>query len=447
MTNPFSVKTKVHSARSPSALFSPTEREKVFLEVHIQNLTQDAIYFERMRLECTDEWETVDANMLPDPDNSKGQTSIFSGNMTLMKPQDTRQYLYILTPKVPDLSPSGPAPGSVIPLGRLDILWRSHFGEPGRLLTSMLSRRIPLPPAPPASAVPPHLKKSISGTAPSRPYPSPSGSQPQSRPGTPALGQRAASPVPRTSVSSEKHAVPHTSPPELEVQLFVRHVPRDDIVIEKPFSVAFSVFISSTVQPGRENLKRKVTLAVQHVRRRRHPSLPKVEPPREPFSPRLPYSGFSSPASTPTGGFNYALAHQKILASSPRPAIAEIAAAESHSDNLRDIPPPFYEGGSGNAADGRNILTFVGQSLTILPSFDIDYSHTAGQPAKVQHTQDFELTFVGLRSGFSIIQGLRILLTEDQLADEAEQLDDKSKKRKVEILKEYDTVAEVWISS
>jgi len=153
------------------------------------------------------------------------------------------------------------------------------------------------------------------------------------------------------------------------------------------------------------------------------------------------------------GVFNYALAHQKILASSPRPAATEAIVTESHGDNLRDFPPPFYEGGPENAADSvaRNVLTFVGQSITILPSVELDYSqYTArpDQPAKVQLTQHFELTFVGLQSGFSIVQGLRILLTDDQLVGEAEQLDDKtSRKSKVEILKEYDTVAEVWVTS
>jgi hypothetical protein len=57
-----------------------------------------------------------------------------------MQPQDMRQYIYILVPKVLSGLPITHAPGSVISLGRLDIAWRSSFGEPGRLLTSVRGR-------------------------------------------------------------------------------------------------------------------------------------------------------------------------------------------------------------------------------------------------------------------------------------------------------------------
>lgn len=47
--------------------------------------------------------------------------------------------MYILTP-TPEATPSFPIaypPGTIIALGRLDMSWRSPFGEPGRLLTSV----------------------------------------------------------------------------------------------------------------------------------------------------------------------------------------------------------------------------------------------------------------------------------------------------------------------
>lgn len=136
MTNPLSVKTKVHVPRSPTALLSPTEREKVFLEVHIQNLTSDALWLERMRFECVDGWQTQDANVTKAANGSE-EISLFSDSMALIQPQDTRQYVYILSPKTIPPFPVTHAPGTIIALGRLDISWRSAFGEPGRLLTSV----------------------------------------------------------------------------------------------------------------------------------------------------------------------------------------------------------------------------------------------------------------------------------------------------------------------
>ena len=136
MTNPLSVKTKVHLPRSPSALLSRSEREKVFLEVHIQNLTQDALWFQRIGFECADGWNVEDINTAA----ADSQDGLFLGDNALMQPQDMRQYIYILAPTVLSDLPFIHAPGSVISLGRLDIAWRSSFGEPGRLLTSVRPR-------------------------------------------------------------------------------------------------------------------------------------------------------------------------------------------------------------------------------------------------------------------------------------------------------------------
>ena len=132
MTNPLSVKTKVHVPRSPSALLSTEERSKVFLEVHIQNFTSDPMWFERIFFEPAPGWHVQDANLLPE-----SQKSLFSGAMAMMQSQDTRQYIYILNEINPPAIPVQHAPGAILPLGRLDITWRSSFGEPGRLLTSV----------------------------------------------------------------------------------------------------------------------------------------------------------------------------------------------------------------------------------------------------------------------------------------------------------------------
>ena len=139
VTNPLSVKTKVHAPKSPSALLHPLERDKVFLEVHIQNMTQETMWFDRMELECAEGWRAVDANRLPGSSNDDTHSlqPLFSGSMALMQPQAVRQYIYILSPSSVPTFPVTHPPGAVISLGRLDISWRSKFGEPGRLLTSV----------------------------------------------------------------------------------------------------------------------------------------------------------------------------------------------------------------------------------------------------------------------------------------------------------------------
>ena len=137
----------MHTPRSPSALFSRSERDKVFLEVHIQNLTQGPLWFEKLRLEPVDSWDVFDANTIGTlsggGEKNADLTSLFTGTTAIMQPQDVRQYVYILSPKAASSStsvPVAPAPGSIIPLGRLDISWRSSMGEPGRLLTSVSTK-------------------------------------------------------------------------------------------------------------------------------------------------------------------------------------------------------------------------------------------------------------------------------------------------------------------
>ncbi|KAF8163081.1 hypothetical protein B0H34DRAFT_694066 [Crassisporium funariophilum] len=462
VTNPLSVKTKVHAPKSPSALLSPVEREKIFLEVHIQNLTQDAICFERMRLECTDGWESVDGNMLEN--DKENETSIFSGPMALMQPQDMRQYIYVLTPKSTELSPTMHAPGSIIPLGRLDISWRSSFGEPGRLLTSMLSRRIPLAPVPipqPASALPPYLKRTVAGSI-SRPH-SPQLSQ--SRPETPT-GQRPGSPMSRPSSMSAARPqspvhtlVPPPAPlPEVEAQLLVRHIPRKEILIEKPFTISFGVILSTANLPGRELPRRKVALAIQHVRSRRTPTIVPTSPPVEAFSPRMPSSGFSTPTSA-TATFNYALAHQKILAASSRPHVHESPSQENDVPSMDSTlyPPPYFEGVADEVKTSQPIgVIAIGPSLVFLPPVEMGASNQSGEAradrsnrlSSGQTVQDFELSFVALRKGFSTIGGIRILLVEDQIIDDANEGEDKrSRLRRAHVLKEYEVVGEVWVSA
>lgn len=253
--------------RSPTALLTPKEREKIFLEVHIQNVTQETIHFERLSFEPTEEWQVQDPNVTPD------NQSIFSGPLALVNPQDIRQYIFILSPtSTSALRPLAiHPPGSILPLGRLNIVWRSSYGEPGRLLTSMLTRRTPLvnpglpsstpQPSHPASAVPPHLKRErdrASAPVPSRPQ-SPN---PQSRPGTPPP-RRPQSPALNTHPQGGQQPSPTVAPtPSLDAHLTLRGPLPSFLKAEEPFTLAFTLHVN-TISPG---LAGRVHLfAIQHV--------------------------------------------------------------------------------------------------------------------------------------------------------------------------------------
>ncbi|KAI0085449.1 hypothetical protein BDY19DRAFT_896735 [Irpex rosettiformis] len=539
VTNPLSVKTKVHVPRSPSALLSPAEREKVFLEVHIQNLTPDALWLQRMKFECAEGWDVIDANIAKDSPLSESIT-IFTGAMAQVQPQDTRQYIYILSPKVIPPFPVTHSPGSIIPLGRLDISWRSSFGEPGRLLTSMLSRRIPLvqvqqgpnssqPPIPPPKpALPLHLQRSNTVA-----------STPSSRGGSPHISQRPLSPpiqggapipyrpdspfrrTPGFSLSSTPQS-PNPPPPppipnnavrrpeeSIDADLVVRYLPRDDLIVEKPFKVEFSVTISAPIPVGLAGQPRKdriITLAIQHVLPARPQTTSAISPvtsagaPDLIWSPKLPSSGFSTPSpyGTPArGDFPDTLA-QRLLHASPRQSAQDIDSdgGDGHETGQATpapprpsnalstlssivLPPPFAV--TETNPKPQNVV-FLGPSTTVLPSIrvpvpsldftsasapghdrtlsevtvttdseaDSDLHETIGGRSvpRMLVSQEFSLEFLPVRAGFATVGGVRVLLVEDRLVD-TEGGEEQRPRRPLEArtLKEWDVVAEVWVNS
>ncbi|KAJ3865945.1 DUF974-domain-containing protein [Lentinula novae-zelandiae] len=487
VTNPLSVKTKVHAPRSPSALMVPSERDKVFLEVHIQNLTLESIWFERMHFEAAEGWDARDANLV----NVNGeQQSLYMGSTALMQPQDMRQYIYILSPKSIHLEPVVYSPGAVIPLGRLDISWRSSYGEPGRLLTSMLTRRIPLVPQPaqpqPASALPPYLKRqSTSATPPARPR---SPQLVQSRPSSPT--PRSSSPVPyraRASsvVSGFSQIPPSPQPPAsviptttIEAHLLVRDIARATIAVGKNFKVALSLVLSSLLASDRQRQKLQLSLVIQHIGFPPTSGLagftvpkPAQLPPPDSssLSPRsLSSPGFSSPSPTYTT-FNYSLAHQKLLeASQIRSATREssIDGPFKPSENMKSLPPPYFEKVDESKRLKMTMVTFSGPSAIVLPPIELvpsSKSYTGessdSQPGvlrptlKHQATLDFELDYVALRRGFAMVGGLRLLLVGQKFVDDdADKEDDDDgqslvpKILEIRSLKEWNVVAEVLVS-
>ncbi|KDQ60595.1 hypothetical protein JAAARDRAFT_554549 [Jaapia argillacea MUCL 33604] len=460
VTNPLSVKTKVHTPRSPSALLSAIERERIFLEVHIQNMTQEALSFERIRFECTDGWH---ANDVADEDRAT-EDMIFSGSMALMQPQDTRQYIYILTPSSLPSFPITHPPGSIIPLGRLDISWRSSFGEPGRLLTSMLSRRIPLPqPAQqPASALPPHMQRGGAIVTPPRPRSPQIPTQPQrpatppARPNSPFRTYPASGTIPARPQSPGPQSTAAPTPglitSDLELDLVVVSIPYDTIRIEKPFTIQCALTISAIFPPTRIGQRRVVSLVAQHIRSpipRRAAPPASVSP--EAYSPRLPSSGFSTPSPTTgnlgRGNFNYSI-FERLLVTSPREANGEgrevngDTALQNNPQNAGMLPLPTPNPGDEHNYAGSSGVAFVGSSAVPLDRLTLTMPPDGS--GKVEVRQDFGLTYLPLRKGYHAVGGLRILLIEDRWVEEG-RAQTEVEQAGVRILNEWNVISEIWV--
>lgn len=119
--------------------------DEVFLEAQVQNITSSPMVMESVKLEPSATYSVTDLNsIIIDPKGRDGNgedsvTESIFGQGSYMNPNDTRQYLYRLAP-VANTSKNIKVANVV---GKLDIVWRTAFGERGRLQTSQLQRVAP----------------------------------------------------------------------------------------------------------------------------------------------------------------------------------------------------------------------------------------------------------------------------------------------------------------
>lgn len=406
----------------------------------------------------------------------------------------------------------------------------------------MLSRRIPLvqapqpqpssqgppvPPKQPMSAVPLHLQRSGTVTGAPQRVTSPQLAQtPMSPPVTATpLPYRPASPFRnRTATSIPPPArvqSPAPSPStfalrrpieDVEVDVVVKHISRESLAAENPFRVKLGLTVSAPVlslPAGQPKRTRILFFVIQHIQPPRNmpsnvnvpPVVPQSNP--EPWSPRLPSSGFSTPspyASPYKGDFHDALA-QKLLVASPREAPGDMGSDAGTDADGREtaqetpappprksvpaippLPAPFAT--TDPSSEKPKEVVFLGPSTYFLDpmkltavanetpglSLEKEYGHErtssestitseseadselevlvgGGRLVKVIESQDFELEYLPLRSGFLTIGGLRVLLVEDKVVDESEDDDASRTRREVRVLKELDVIGEVWVKS
>ncbi|KAG0146708.1 hypothetical protein CROQUDRAFT_657063 [Cronartium quercuum f. sp. fusiforme G11] len=152
VSNPLSVKTKVfvptnaHQASVPlpsaiNASFSSKLRNLIYLEVQIMNQTPQPIVFEHVKLiPPTEQLEELEYNDL----NLERSTGLLPRSLSLLYAGDASQFLFSIVHPTNETTSQELKPIQV--LGRLDLAWRGKMGEPGKVQTSALTRKLNPPP-------------------------------------------------------------------------------------------------------------------------------------------------------------------------------------------------------------------------------------------------------------------------------------------------------------
>lgn len=127
---PLDVKTKFYNAES----------EDVFLEAQVQNVTAGPLCLEKVGLDPSPMFRVSALNSVMEAEAD--DTRLVFGKYNYLQPQDSRQYLFCLTPRN-DVKTNYKQLKGATNIGKLDIIWRTNMGDRGRLQTSQLQRMSP----------------------------------------------------------------------------------------------------------------------------------------------------------------------------------------------------------------------------------------------------------------------------------------------------------------
>ncbi|XP_022649869.1 trafficking protein particle complex subunit 13-like [Varroa destructor] len=122
---PLDVKTKFYNS----------ETGETFIEAQLQNITSNPVTLAKVSLEPSPQFQVTALNQ-----NDTGD-SVF-GEVNLINPQDSRQYLFSCRPKSRSPQEGKKSARGSSAIGKLDIIWKSALGEKGRLQTSQLERTL-----------------------------------------------------------------------------------------------------------------------------------------------------------------------------------------------------------------------------------------------------------------------------------------------------------------
>ncbi|KAK4684388.1 trafficking protein particle complex subunit 13, partial [Tremellales sp. Uapishka_1] len=395
---PLAIKTRIHTSTSPSAALSPVEREKVFLEVLMQNISPSGMLFDQIFLE---------------PVHGLVSESVPPHDKTTLLPNDTRQYLFVLSPAPTPTTgkrssfPPTYAAGAILPLGRLDVSWYSgQYREKGRLQTSTLNRRIPLSPA---------------------------------------------SAMSRTG--SKEEPIPPASPSGWEFDLSTIE-PLKQVDMEEEFKLKLRVAVRTAQNADSTPPPPSPTIAIQYLSRPPPPSqshpLPPIPPPQRALSPLsrkgTPLSPTSRPLTPLTNSLRQASMSTLVspLSASPLPPLPEVPTTLFPPPPVLSKPPASHAKQLASDNLMRGEISYLGNSMTILPSVALElveenqgtsYTEQEDVPKRLEATWEIELRFLALEEGIAELGGMRVLVLEDE------------SNLKGSVGQEWESVGEVWVAS
>lgn len=229
-------------------------------------------------------------------------------------------------------------------------------------------------------------------------------------------------------------------PPDIEVDLTVEHIPRQQLKVGKSFDIDFKLVVQTPPENGRTE-PRQLKLVVQHVQVQAvdSPDTPKVEP-QAAADPMSALSAVSTPSPTGTplrGGPNWPITSEPSRSGQGSDQTSEHGLIET-------LPPPTHIPTDEQDKPPSSDALFVGSSSVLLPEITMLARQTSSQ----RQTVRFPLTFVPTKSGVISIGGLRLFLVHDSgISSDSDRPSAIHDQRKPRLLSQWTTITEVYVDS
>lgn len=268
----------------------------------------------------------------------------------------------------------------------------------------------------------------------------------------------------------------------VDVDLIVKDIPRQDVFVEKPFKIGFTLSVAAPV--GFVGKQRVLSVVVQHVQ------LPMISatsststttlPPtitESAAKPRVQSFSITSPSTTSTPmsrktSISMLSSNERTLVGSPTEQNSPLPTVPERFASNNTLPPPVPAPQDEDKYAKSAYIRYLGPSAMFLPSlrlsapaqpirepgvgFESAEVAKEGLGTRVEGSWDFELEYLPRRTGFWNVGGLRAVLVSDRYEDSDERETvaghEGLEERKVviegvRVLKEWPVVGEVWVRS